>query len=182
MHAAANARIMCRFIVQLVSYFNKSHGQSRIPRGDPSLAILSSAAKLNPGGTAPGANTASIGIAISMEGSKLHAGCGVLVSCALSRRRSSLAGAAGFTCLGRKAIDFASATAGRWSRKGSTLGESVNMTMAAVAATTAVALSAAQRNGRGFFRDAIASQYSANERLTSLYSRPRAEQVVQTRR
>jgi hypothetical protein len=69
-----------------------------------------------------------------------------------------LAGAAGFTGAVRKAIAGASAIAGRWIGKGSTRRNSINMAIAAVAASTAAALNAAQRNGREFFRDAIALQ------------------------
>jgi hypothetical protein len=93
-----------------------------------------------------------------MEGSKLHAACGISARFALSRRRIRLAGAAGFTGTVRKTIAGASATAGRWIGKGSTRGKSINIAIVAVAASTAAALNAAQRNGCEFFRDAIAPQ------------------------
>jgi hypothetical protein len=103
-HAAATARITGRFIVLSVSYLNQSHGRSLSARGDPSLAILSSAAKLNPGGTAPGANTASAGIAICTEGSKFHAGGEISTLFAAGRRRIGSIGAGGFIGAIRKAI------------------------------------------------------------------------------
>jgi hypothetical protein len=93
-----------------------------------------------------------------MEGSKLHAGCGTSARRALSGLRISLAGATGFTDVVRKAIAGVSATTGGWNGNGATRGESINMTTAAVAASTAVELNAAQRNGRELFRDAIAPQ------------------------
>ena len=155
-HAVANARITGRFIVLSVSYLNQSHGRSLSARGDPSLAILSSAAKLNPGGTAPGANTASTGIAISMEGSKFHADGEVSILFAAGRRRMSSTGAGGFTGAIRKAIAGAFGTDGRWNGNGSTRGLNIKMTIAAVAATVAVALQATQRKRREFFRVAIA--------------------------
>jgi hypothetical protein len=158
MHAAANARIKGRFIARLVSNLDQSHGRSLSALADPSLAILSSAAKLNPGGTAPGANTASAGIAICTEGSMFHAGGETSTLFRPGRGRVGSTGTGGFTGAIRKAIAGAFGTAGRWNGIGSTRGRSINMIIAAVAATPTVALHTAQRNRREFFRVAIALQ------------------------
>src|SRR5260370_38833321 len=97
--------------------------------------MLSSAAKLNPGGTAPGANTASTGIAISMEGSKFHADGEVPTLFAAGRRRMSSTGAGGFTGAIRKAIAGAFGTAGRWNGNGTTHRPSIKTTPHSVART-----------------------------------------------
>jgi hypothetical protein len=67
-------------------------------------------------------------------------------------------GAGGFSGAIRKAIAGALGAARRWNGNGSTRGRSINMIIAAVAATPTVALHAAQRNRREFFRAAIAPQ------------------------
>jgi hypothetical protein len=91
-----------------------------------------------------------------MEGSKFHADGEVSTLFAAGRRRMSSSGAGGFTGAIRKAIAGAFGTDGRWNGNGSTRGLSINMTIAAVAATVAVALQATQRKRREFFRVAIA--------------------------
>lgn len=93
-----------------------------------------------------------------MEGSKFQAGGEVSTLFAAGRRRMSWTGAGGFTGAIRKAIAGAFETGGRWNSNGSTRGLSINMTIAAVAATAAVAHQATQRKRREFFRVAIAPQ------------------------